>query len=148
MKRGLWLFGATLLLLVAATVFAGETAEGKKDACKVLGTCADEAIQAAQEMREECAKMMATAQDLIAKGAQIKARGQIWADPIMVAEGEATIARGQTMLDQAKKMDEQCKIIIDEAKKSKENAANMNKKDDPNKGRTSDDGKLKYRLSD
>jgi hypothetical protein len=131
---------AVLLLPVVAA--AQNKDMTKEDACKLLGTCADDTVAAAEAMRAQCVKMMDAGKALLDKGMQIKTRGQMWGDKAMAAEGDGMIARGQKMIDEAKKMDEQCKIMIDEAKKAKVTAEEMKKQGDKKQDSKKDEPKL------
>jgi hypothetical protein len=133
-KKMLFLFVAALVLLPVMAM--AEQEMNQDEACKILGNCADDSIKAAETMRTHCANMMELANAQMAKGMQIKTRGQMWSDKDMVAEGDSLIERGKVMLEQAKKMDEQCKLIIDQAQKSKKKASEMNKNyEDKSKGK-------------
>lgn len=140
MKNRMILSLALALMIIPAWAIAEEQIDRDKG-CDILENCADSEIDAAKRMKVECTNMMDKANEMIRQGMRLKTEGQMISDQDLVAEGDALLQRGKLMLEQAKKMDEACTLIINQAEDAKKKARSMrasggkgDESDRPNRG--------------
>jgi hypothetical protein len=101
---------AMLLVLASLAVAADPPAVEKTDATPTTP---------AEAWRVDCVKQMNEAYELLDKGSVVLTRGQMLLDNAMIADGKSQIARGEKLLDDAKKSSKQCKQLVEAEEKKR-----------------------------